>query len=101
VDRELDNSIAVVAGGSEGVGLAAAGSLAAEGARVAVLGRNRSALDEAVGFLLALGAPDAIGVSTDLTTLEQVDGASRCVQERWGGWTHNCVRGTVTSPVPT
>jgi 3-oxoacyl-[acyl-carrier protein] reductase len=84
VDLGLDNAVAVVAGGSRGMGRAAAESLASESVRVAVLGRNRSALDEAVDSLLDLGAPDAIGISTDLTAPEQVDGAFCRVAERWG-----------------
>ena len=66
------------------MGRAAANSLAAECARVAVLGRNRPALDEAVDSLLDRGASDAIGISTDLTAPEQVTRAFRQVEERWG-----------------
>ncbi len=67
------------------MGRAAAETLAAEGARVAVLGRSRSALDETVESLFSVGAPDAIGTQTDLTTPEDVNGAFRGVGERWGG----------------
>ena len=67
------------------MGRAAAESLAAEGARVAVLGRRRPALDETVESLFDLGAPDAIGIPTDLTAAEDVVGAFRGVAERWGG----------------
>jgi 3-oxoacyl-[acyl-carrier protein] reductase len=77
VDLGLAGSAAVVTGGSKGMGLAIAQTLAAEGARVAVMARGQAALDAAVESLLAAGAPDAVGISVDMT-----DAAS--VGERWG-----------------
>ncbi len=85
MDFGLDDAIAVVAGGSKGMGRAAAETLAAEGARVAVLGRSRSALDDTVESLFRLGAPDAIGCPTDLTRPEDVDEAFLGIAEKWGG----------------
>ena len=84
MDLGLSNSVAVVAGGSRGMGRAAAESLAAEGARVAVLGRNRSALDQTIDSLLRLGAPDGIGAPTDLTVPHQIDASFRRIAEKWG-----------------
>jgi len=47
----LDDRHAVVTGGGGGIGLAAARALAAAGARVTLMGRNRARLDEALGSL--------------------------------------------------
>jgi NAD(P)-dependent dehydrogenase (short-subunit alcohol dehydrogenase family) len=47
VDLELTGKRAVVTGGSRGIGLAVAERLAAEGSSVALVARDRSALDEA------------------------------------------------------
>ena len=47
MDLGLGGATAVVTGGSKGIGLAIAESLAAEGASVAVMARNRRALDAA------------------------------------------------------
>jgi NAD(P)-dependent dehydrogenase (short-subunit alcohol dehydrogenase family) len=43
-----------------------------------------TALDETVAILRSLGAPDAVGIPTDLTSREEVDHAFRTVGEKWG-----------------
>ena len=79
----LAGAAAVVNGGSRGMGRAAAESLAREGARVAVLARTQAALDETVEALVSLGSPDAVVISTDLTSPESVNRAFATVGERW------------------
>src|SRR6202453_2523044 len=66
VDLGLAGSAAVVTGGSKGMGLAIAQTLAAEGAHVAVMARSRVSLDAAVESLRTAGAPDAVGISVDM-----------------------------------
>lgn len=83
MDLGLNDATAVVNGGSRGMGRAAAESLAREGARVAVMARTQSALDQTVEALLRLGSPEAVGISTDLTSRESVDRAFALVGERW------------------
>jgi len=45
---QLDNKVAIVTGGSTGIGLATAKALSREGAKVVITGRNQQSLDEAV-----------------------------------------------------
>jgi 3-oxoacyl-[acyl-carrier protein] reductase len=77
-------SKAVVTGGSKGMGLAIAKTLAAEGASVAVMARGRAALDAAVETLREAGAPDAVGLSVDMTDAASITAGFAAVSERWG-----------------
>ena len=84
MDLGLAGSAAVVTGGSKGMGLAIAATLAAEGARVAVMARGRQALDDAVETLRGAGAGDAVGISVDMADADSIGAAFETVNERWG-----------------
>jgi 3-oxoacyl-[acyl-carrier protein] reductase len=84
MDLGLSDATAVVSGGSKGMGRATAHSLAQEGARVAVLARTPAVLEETVEALRTLGAPDAVGITTDLTSRQSVERAMGALGERWG-----------------
>lgn len=84
MDLGFAGSTAVVTGGSKGMGLAIAETLAAEGACVAVMARGQDALDAAVESLLQAGAPDAVGISVDMTDAQSIAGSFAAVSERWG-----------------
>ena len=84
MDLGLQGSAAVVTGGSKGMGLAIAETLAAEGARVAVMARGRAGLDSAVEALRAAGAPDAVGVSVDMSDAASIAAGFATVADRWG-----------------
>lgn len=84
MDLGLAGSAAVVTGGSKGMGLAVAQTLAAEGARVAVMARGQDALDAAVASLRSAGAPDAFAVSVDMAEAESITAGFAAVADRWG-----------------
>jgi NAD(P)-dependent dehydrogenase (short-subunit alcohol dehydrogenase family) len=84
MDLGFAGSTAVVTGGSKGMGLAIAETLAAEGASVAVMARDHAALDSAVKSLRAAGAPDAVGISVDMADAESIAGGFAAVADRWG-----------------
>jgi 3-oxoacyl-[acyl-carrier protein] reductase len=84
MDLGLAGSKAVVTGGSKGMGLAIAQTLAAEGASVAVMARNRPALDTAVESLRKAGAPDAVGISVDMADPGSIAAGFAEVSNRWG-----------------
>jgi NAD(P)-dependent dehydrogenase (short-subunit alcohol dehydrogenase family) len=67
--RRLTGKIAVVTGGTTGIGLATANRFAAEGARVFITGRHQAELDKAVA---AIGGT-AIGVLADSTKMTDLD----------------------------
>jgi NAD(P)-dependent dehydrogenase (short-subunit alcohol dehydrogenase family) len=84
VDLGFRDAAVVINGGSRGMGRAAAETIAAEGARVAVLARSADALEETVGVLRELGAADAIALRADITDRAQVDAAFAVAGDRWG-----------------
>jgi 3-oxoacyl-[acyl-carrier protein] reductase len=84
MDLGLHDRAICIAGGSRGMGRAAADLLAAEGCRVAVLGRDDANVREAEEELLAAGAPDAVGLQCDLLDTGEVEAAFTFLDERWG-----------------
>ena len=75
MDLGLSDAGVLVVGGSRGMGRAAAEAFAREGARVAVLARASTALDDTVAALHAAGSPEGIALVADLTSLTEVDAA--------------------------
>lgn len=73
MDLGLENKVALVAGGSSGIGLAVATELAAEGAHVAICGRGAEQLKRAARGLEEVARGGRISASTvDLTEPEAV-----------------------------
>ena len=68
----------------QGYGLAIAETLASEGARVAVMARGKAGLDAAEEKLRAAGAPDALGISVDMTDAASIVDGFDVVANRWG-----------------
>lgn len=66
MDLGIQGKVAIVTGGSQGLGRVSALALAREGVNVAICGRTSDTLDKAVGELKALGV-SAIGVSADIS----------------------------------
>lgn len=83
MDLGLTERVAVVTGGSMGIGKAIAASLVAEGARVVLIARGKEALDDTVTELSASGG-DVIAVTADITDAASVNEAAVQVAERLG-----------------
>jgi 3-oxoacyl-[acyl-carrier protein] reductase len=85
VDLELRGKVAVITGGSVGIGLAVADALAAEGVNLALLARNgERATAEAERIAKACGVK-AIGVAADVSRADDVDSALKAINETYGG----------------
>ena len=78
--RRLEGKIAVVTGGNSGIGLATAKRLSAEGARVAISGRNQKSLAEAV---TSLGA-DGLALRADVSLISDIERLFAEVHQKLG-----------------
>jgi 3-oxoacyl-[acyl-carrier protein] reductase len=83
MDLGIDGKVALVTGGSRGLGRQCAVSLAREGVNVAICGRSRDTLDRTVEELKAFGGA-AIGIVADVSNGSQVEGLHRRVVDGLG-----------------
>jgi NAD(P)-dependent dehydrogenase (short-subunit alcohol dehydrogenase family) len=81
---ELKDKVALVTGGSRGLGLQIAQGLGEMGARIAISARKPAELEEAKSLLAKQGI-DALTVVNDLTQPEQVPALVEAVVGRYGG----------------
>jgi NAD(P)-dependent dehydrogenase (short-subunit alcohol dehydrogenase family) len=79
----LKGKVAVVTGGTEGIGRATALRLAREGAQVAICARRQEMLDKTVVEIKKLGA-DALAVAADMSKSADVERFMKAVIGRFG-----------------
>jgi 3-oxoacyl-[acyl-carrier protein] reductase len=84
VDLGLKERVAVVTGGSAGIGKAAAILLGTEGARVGVTYHTRRDRAEAVVTQIREGGGDAQAVSLDLSSIESIHAAVNAILDAFG-----------------
>jgi len=95
MDLELKDRVMLITGGTDGLGLALAAQLAAEGAAVAVCGRDQERLQQAEAALHDAGAADALAQKVDVTVPEELVAFVDAAMARWGridGIVHNAGR---------
>lgn len=82
MEFDLTGKVALITGGSHGIGLATALALADEGCAIAICARTQSRLVEAVAEVKRRGV-EAIGVAGDATVLEDVRRIFSSVIAKW------------------
>jgi NAD(P)-dependent dehydrogenase (short-subunit alcohol dehydrogenase family) len=78
--KRLEGKVAVVTGGNSGIGLASAKRLQEEGARVAIAGRSKKTLDEAVKTI----GNGVLAVQADVAKLADIDKLYAEVSKKFG-----------------
>lgn len=78
---KLRNKVAVITGGSSGIGFATAKEFIEQGAKVVIFGRGRQALEEAVSEL----GPNCYAVQGDVCQLADLDNLFSQTKAKFGG----------------
>ena len=81
----MENQVAVVTGGTRGIGRAIAERLLSEGLKVAICGRTQEGVDSALAELRGHGE-SVFGVAADVAKLADVQRFFSAVNSRWGGF---------------
>lgn len=81
---DLTGRVALVTGGSKGLGAAMAAGLASAGAQVALASRHRDEADEAARLISADHGHRALGLAADVTDPAQVEGMVAAVLHEFG-----------------
>jgi NAD(P)-dependent dehydrogenase (short-subunit alcohol dehydrogenase family) len=78
--QRLAGKLALITGGNSGIGLATAKAFAANGARVAITGRDQNTLDAAKDVL----GSDHLAIRSDTSDLKAIDGLYAVVKNQFG-----------------
>ncbi len=82
---DLNDKVAIVTGGTKGIGRAIADALVREGMNVCVTARSRHEIDEAVVELRSLSAGKATGIVADICNYSQVKAVFELTAAEFGG----------------
>lgn len=81
---DLTDRVAIVTGGSKGLGKAMAAGLASAGAKTVLLSRNQAEVEAAAGEITADHSQQSIGIEADVTNQEQIESVVQSVIDRFG-----------------
>jgi len=84
MDLQLKGKVAVVTGGSLGIGRAVSEALAAEGVRVAIVARRQAQLDEVAAEITRASGVEVRGFAADVSDTAQVDAMMQQVAAHFG-----------------
>ena len=79
--KQLDTKVALITGGSSGIGLAAAKRFSEEGAKVIITGRNAETLQQAMN---ELGDDNALPIQHDNGDIRSHENLFRIINEKYG-----------------
>lgn len=80
----IQDKIALITGGTKGIGLGIANAMLNEGMKVAITGRTQSSVDEALSSIKPEYKNQIIGIPGDVISLEDMQNAVDSVTNKWG-----------------
>jgi NAD(P)-dependent dehydrogenase (short-subunit alcohol dehydrogenase family) len=84
MDLGLKGRVAVITGPAKGMGAAVSKAFAAEGCKLALIGRDTNAI-EPVAYEIKASGGEAIIVPCDVTSTKACDDAAKATQDKFGG----------------
>ncbi len=84
MDLGVKGKVAIITGGSDGIGKAAAERLSSEGALVALVSRTQADLDAAAAEISGATGNEVVGIATDVSNEAAVKSMVDAVIARWG-----------------
>ncbi|MDA0788755.1 MAG: SDR family oxidoreductase [Proteobacteria bacterium] len=84
MDLGVSGKVAIITGGSNGIGRAAAERLSREGALVALVSRTQADLDQVAGEISGESGHEVIGIATDVRSEDSVKAMVQMVADKWG-----------------
>ena len=85
MDLQLKDKVAVITGGSVGIGLAVAKGLAAEGVHIAICARNAERVEAQALAIAEEYGVETLGVAADVTSAADIERFVAMVKETFGG----------------
>lgn len=82
--QNIKNKIALITGGSKGIGYGIAAALVAQGMKVAITSRSQQTADKAASDLNKIGNGEAIGIEADVRNYDSQAKAVNQVMDKWG-----------------
>ena len=85
LELELKGKVAIISGGSDGMGRAAAERLASEGVKVGICARRKDHLERAAEEIRKATGGEVLAVPADVSRAADVEAVVKAVADRWGG----------------
>ncbi|MGE0589967.1 MAG: SDR family oxidoreductase [Cyclobacteriaceae bacterium] len=81
---DIKQKIALITGGSKGIGLGVAQALLEKGARVAITGRDEKSIEDALRILKMSNGAEVMGIKSDVRDRSSLESAVSQIVSTWG-----------------